>query len=67
MLEIYLLQQKNKAGLNDSSKGWVKDEKEIEERPQKRQKQFQYIVYSFTLLFLSLYFFIALLMFQEVL
>ena len=44
-----------------------KDEKEIEERPQKCQKQFQYIVYSFTLLFLSLYFFIAILMFQEVL
>ncbi len=67
MLEIYLLKQKNKANLNDSSKGWVKDEKEIENRPQKCRKQFQYIIYSFTLLFLSLYFIIALLMFQEVL
>jgi hypothetical protein len=67
MVEIYLFLQKNDANLKESSEGWVKDEKEIEKRLLKRRKQFQYIVYCSTLLFLSLYFIISLLMFQEVL
>jgi len=67
MLEIYLLVQKSQANLNDTSKGWVKDEREIEQRPQKRMKQIQWFVHGFTLVFILLYFIVALLMFNEVL
>ena len=66
MIEVYLLLDKNQDNLNAATKKWVNNEEVSEEATKKRKRQFLIIAHGTTLTFFTCYFFVALLMYNDV-
>ena len=59
MIEIHWLLQKTQRNLEETTKGWVMDEKEVHQKIKKDKKRFIVLVHGVTCIFFCVYFFIA--------
>ena len=67
MIEIHwLLQKAKRNNLNDTSKGWLMDEKELDQKLKKDKRRFKLLVHGLTIIFFVVFFAIASMMYTDI-